>query len=160
MSHDDMMERFLREAIRLSHEKMALNEGGPFGAVVVCDGEIVGSGWNRVTSTNDPTAHAEIVAIRDACARLKSFSLVGCEIYCSCEPCPLCLAAIYWARLKGIYYAATSEDAAEAGFDDQAFYRELAKPRSQRSISMIQGLRDEAKLAFQAWNAKNDRIAY
>jgi len=102
---------FLREAIRLSIEKMEANEGGPFGAVVVRNGEIIGRGWNQVTSTNDPTAHAEVVAIRDACSHLKTFSLAGCEIYSSCEPCPLCLAAIYWSRLDAIYYAATCDDA-------------------------------------------------
>src|SRR5476649_2015775 len=116
-----MKEKFMREAIRLALSKMRGNHGGPFGAVVVREGVIVGRGWNRVTSTNDPTAHAEVVAIRDACSRLKSFSLAGCEIYTSCEPCPLCLAAIYWSRLGGIYYAATCGDAAAAGFDDANF---------------------------------------
>src|SRR5262245_29961376 len=124
---------FLREAIRLSIDKMQANEGGPFGAVIVRDGQIIGRGWNRVTSTNDPTAHAEIVAIRDACSRLKTFSLAGCEIYSSCEPCPLCLAAIFWARLDRIFYAATCEDAAAAGFDDGILYRELALPVANRS---------------------------
>lgn len=151
---------FLHEAIRLSREKMEANEGGPFGAVVVRDGAIVGRGWNRVTSTNDPTAHAEIVAIRDACARLGSFSLAGCEIYCSCEPCPLCLAAIYWARLERIHYAATCDDAAAAGFDDRRFYRELAKPSRERSMPMEQALREEAAAVLQAWSRKDDRIPY
>src|SRR5262245_52971081 len=118
---------FLREAIRLSLHGMDANEGGPFGAVVVRDQQIVGRGWNRVTSTNDPTAHAEVVAIRDACAQLKTFSLAGCVLYSSCEPCPLCLAAIYWSRLDHVYYAATCADAAAAGFDDYLFYQELAK---------------------------------
>jgi guanine deaminase len=117
---------FLREAIRLSLEKMRGNEGGPFGAVVVRDGQIVGRGWNKVTSTNDPTAHAEVVAIRDACSRLNTFSLAGCDLYTSCEPCPLCLAAAYWARLGHIYYAANGDDAAAVGFDDRNFYQELA----------------------------------
>ncbi len=112
---------FLREAIRLSIKKMEANEGGPFGAVVVRNGEMVGRGWNRVTSTNDPTAHAEVVAIRDASSRLKTFSLAGCEIYSSCEPCPLCWAAIYGSRLDRIYYAVTCDDAAAAGFDDRHF---------------------------------------
>ncbi len=151
---------FLREAIRLSVEKMEANEGGPFGAVVVRNGEIVGRGWNRVTSTNDPTAHAEVVAIRDACSRLKSFSLAGCEIYSSCEPCPLCLAAIYWSRLDRIYYAATCDDAAAAGFDDRSFYQEIRKPASERAVLMEQALRDEALLALQAWAKKEDRIRY
>lgn len=151
---------FLREAIRLSIEKMDANEGGPFGAVVVRNGEIVGRGWNRVTSTNDPTAHAEVVAIRDACSHLKTFSLAGCEIYSSCEPCPLCLAAIYWSRLDRIHYAATCDDAAAAGFDDRNFYRELTKPAGDRSIPMEQALRDEALVALQAWVKKEDRIRY
>jgi guanine deaminase len=151
---------FLREAIRLSIEKMEANEGGPFGAVIVRDGQVIGRGWNRVTSTNDPTAHAEIVAIRDACSRLKTFSLTGCAIYSSCEPCPLCLAAIYWSRLDGISYAATCADAAAAGFDDQSFYRELAKPAGDRSIPTEQALRDEACVAFKAWMKKEDRVEY
>lgn len=151
---------FLREAIRLSIDKMECNEGGPFGAVVVRQGKIIGRGWNRVTSTNDPTAHAEVVAIRDACAHVGSYSLAGCEIYCSCEPCPLCLAAVYWARLERIYHAATRDDAAAAGFDDRAFYEELAKPAAERSIPMEQGLRDEARVAFESWARKKDRVPY
>jgi tRNA(Arg) A34 adenosine deaminase TadA len=151
---------FLREAIRLSYEKMSANEGGPFGAVVVRDGEIIGRGWNRVTSSNDPTAHAEIVAIRDACRRLKTFTLRGCEIYSSCEPCPLCLAAIYWSRLERLYYAATCQDAAVAGFDDQHFYDELRKPTSKRALIMQQALRDEALVPLRAWVAKQDRTEY
>jgi guanine deaminase len=151
---------FLREAIRLSIEKMEGNEGGPFGAVIARDGKIVGWGWNRVTSTLDPTAHAEIVAIRDACARLKTFSLTGCEIYTSCEPCPMCLAAIYWARLSRIFYAATSEDTTAAGFDDCSFYQEVTLPPCDRSIPMVQDLRDEACKAFGAWMRKTDRVGY
>lgn len=151
---------FLHEAIRLSAEKMAANEGGPFGAVVVRDGRVVGRGWNRVTSTNDPTAHAEVVAIRDACANLGTFSLAGCELYTSCEPCPLCLAAIYWARLDRVYYAATCDDAAAAGFDDRTFYTELAKPAWERAVPMEQALRDEACAALRAWVAKPDKVRY
>lgn len=151
---------FLRESIRLSSEKMEANEGGPFGAVIVRDNKIVGCGWNRVTSTNDPTAHAEVVAIRDACSKLKTFSLTGCEIYSSCEPCPLCLAAIYWSRLDRIYFAATRDDAAAAGFDDSYFYRELGKPTNERSIPMEQSLRQEACAALHAWQKKEDRIRY
>jgi guanine deaminase len=151
---------FLREAIRLSIEKLEANEGGPFGAVVVRDGKILGRGWNRVTSTNDPTAHAEVLAIRDACSRLKTFSLAGCEVYSSCEPCPLCLAAIYWSRLDRIYYAATSDDAASAGFDDRNFYREVRKPVARRSIPMQQAMREEALVALQTWVNKADRIPY
>jgi tRNA(Arg) A34 adenosine deaminase TadA len=145
-----MNQTFLREAIRLSVEKMEAGEGGPFGAVIVRNGEIEGRGWNRVTSTNDPAAHAEIVAIRDACTRLQTFCLMGCEIYTSCEPCPMCLAAIYWARLDRIYYAATCEDATAAGFDDSPFYRELASPPASRSIPMIQDLQEESYAAFRA----------
>ncbi len=155
-----MYQDFLREAIRLSVEKMEAGEGGPFGAVVVQDGKIVGRGWNRVTSSNDPTAHAEIVAIRDACARLNTFSLAGCEIYTSCEPCPMCFAAIYWARLERIHYAATCQDAAAAGFDDCRFYQEVALPPSSRSIPMIQDMQEEAGEAFRAWMRKADRIPY
>ncbi len=151
---------FLREAIRLSIEKLEADEGGPFGAVVVRNGEIVGRGWNRVTSTNDPTAHAEVVAIRDACFRLKTFSLAGCEIYSSCEPCPLCLAAIYWSRLDRICYAATCDDAAEAGFDDRQFYLEISKPTDERSIPAQQALREEAVVALQAWMTREGRIPY
>lgn len=150
----------LREAIRLSIEKMEANQGGPFGAIVVRNQEIVGRGWNQVTSTNDPTAHAEVVAIRDACSRLKTFSLTGCEIYTSCEPCPLCLAAIYWARLDRICFAATCDDAAAAGFDDGVFYQELRKPADKRSIPMQQALREDAMVALRAWVKKKDRIRY
>jgi guanine deaminase len=155
-----MNQALLREAIRLSVEKMEAGEGGPFGAVIVQGGEIVGRGWNRVTSSNDPTAHAEIVAIREACARLNTFSLAGCEIYTSCEPCPMCLAAIYWARLVRIYYAATCQDATAAGFDDSPFYRELGLPAGSRSIPMVQDLRDEACEAFRKWMEKTDRTPY
>jgi guanine deaminase len=155
-----MNQDFLREAIRLSTEKMEAGEGGPFGAVVVQSGKIVGRGWNRVTSTNDPTAHAEIVAIRDACANLNTFSLAGCEIYTSCEPCPMCFAAIYWARLERICYAASGQDAEAAGFDDCQFSQELALPPSRRSLPMIQELQEEARDAFRAWMRKADRIPY
>jgi len=151
---------FLREAIRLSIEKAEANEGGPFGAVVVRDGEIVGRGWNQVTSANDPTAHAEVVAIRDACSRLQTFTLAGCEIYTSCEPCPLCLAAVYWSRLDRIYYAASSDDAAAAGFDDRHLYEEIRKPSAERAIPMQQALREEALVALEAWVKKEDKIPY
>ncbi len=151
---------FLREAIRLSVEKMEAGAGGPFGAVIVRDGEIVGRGWNKVTSTNDPTAHAEVVAIRDACSNLQTFSLTGCDVYSSCEPCPMCLAAIYWARVERIYYAASADDAAAAGFDDREFYRELCAPLIERSIPMQQALRRDALPALQAWAGKSDRVPY
>jgi len=155
-----MNRKFLHEAIRLSIEKMEANEGGPFGAVIVKDGEIVGRGWNQVTSTNDPTAHAEIVAIRDACARLETFSLAGCEIYTSCEPCPMCLSAINWARLDRIYYAATSEDAAAIGFDDSSLYHDLSLPPNERLIPREQDLREEALEAFRKWAEKQDKMEY
>jgi tRNA(Arg) A34 adenosine deaminase TadA len=151
---------FLREAIHLSGDKMSANEGGPFGAVVVRNGEIIGRGWNRVIATNDPTAHAEVVAIRDACSRLQAFSLAGCELYSSCEPCPMCLTAIYWARLDRLCYAASSDDAAAAGFDDRAFYAELRKPVGERQLPMEQALRDEALAPLAAWLGKADRIRY
>ena len=155
-----MDQRFLREAIRLSLDRMLAGEGGPFGAVVVQQGEIVGTGWNRGTSVNDPTAHAEIVAIRDACLRLGTFSLAGCEIYASCEPCPMCLSAIYWARIERLYYAATREDAALAGFDDSFLYDEIALPPADRTLLATQHLRQEALAAFQAWRGKEDRVEY
>ncbi len=154
-----MDQRFLREAIRLSLEKMEAGEGGPFGAVVVRDGEIVGRGWNQVTSINDPTAHAEIVAIRDACRRLGTFSLEGCDIYTSCEPCPMCFAAIYWARLDRIYYAAKCEDAVTVGFEDTPFHRQVVMPPARHPMH-AQDLRPEACEAFIAWQRKVDRIAY
>lgn len=155
-----MNQAFLRETIRLSVEKMEAGEGGPFGAVVAQNGKIVGRGWSQVTSTNDSTAHAEIVAIREACANLHTFSLAGCEIYTSCEPCPMCFAAIYSARLERIYYAATGQDAQAAGFDDCRFSDELALPPSGRSIPMIQDLQEEAREAFRAWMKKADRMPY
>lgn len=151
---------YLRLAIELSREKMEANEGGPFGAVIVCNGQIVGRGWNRVTSTNDPTAHAEVVAIRAACQHVKNFTLAGCELYTSCEPCPMCLAAIYWSRLDRVYFASTAQDAAAAGFDDQNIYRELSLPIANRSIPMQQAMRDEANLVFAEWLKKEDRITY
>jgi guanine deaminase len=151
---------FMREAIRISLEKMRSNHGGPFGAVVVRRGKIIGRGWNRVTSTNDPTAHAEINAIREACRRLKTFQLDDCELYASCEPCPMCLAAIYWARLKRVYYGNTRRDAAKIEFDDDFIYREVARPITRRKIPMKQLLRKEAFKAFAEWQAKPDRTPY
>ena len=155
-----MDETYLREAIRLSKEKMLDGVGGPFGAVVVCDGEIVGRGWNQVTSTNDPTAHAEVVAIRQACRHLDTFQLSGCTLYTSCEPCPMCLAAAYWSRIERIVYAASREDAAAAGFDDQFFYDQLALPMDDRALPAMRLLSNEAQEAFAAWLAKEDRIEY
>src|SRR5262245_14456816 len=155
-----MKPEFMREAIRISIEKMRRNHGGPFGAVVVRRGKIVGRGWNRVTSTNDPTAHAEVSAIRDACRRLKTFQLDDCELYTSCEPCPMCLAAIYWARLRRVFYGNTRKDAAQIEFDDDFIYREVAAPIAKRKIPMKQLLRGEALTAFKEWAAKSDKVRY
>ena len=152
--------KFMRAAIRLSREKMRRNDGGPFGAVVVRRGQIVGRGWNRVTTTNDPTAHAEVMAIRDACRRLKTFRLDDCELYASCEPCPMCLAAIYWARIGKIFYANTRRDAAAIGFDDDSIYHEVARPVSRRKIPMRQLLRNAALKVFAEWKKKTDKIRY
>lgn len=134
--------------------------GGPFGSVIVCADKIVGEGVNRVTATNDPTAHAEVVAIRNACAKLKTFELSRCEIYTSCEPCPMCLGAIYWARLLGIHFAATAHDAAEAGFDDSTFYGEMRLPAEKRTLPMKQLMRKEGLAAFKAWATKANKIEY
>jgi len=150
----------MRAAIRLSLSKMRANCGGPFGAVVVRQGKVVGRGWNQVTSTNDPTAHAEVTAIRAACRRLKTFRLDGCELYTSCEPCPMCLAAIYWARFKKVYYANTRRDAARIKFDDDLIYREVTQPVSKRNIPMRQLLRAEALEVFAEWQTKTDKICY
>ncbi|TAK96779.1 MAG: nucleoside deaminase [Verrucomicrobia bacterium] len=155
-----MKDKFMREAIRISMAKMRANCGGPFGAVVVRKGKIVGRGWNQVTSTNDPTAHAEVTAIRDACRRLNTFQLDDCELYTSCEPCPMCLSAIYWARFKKVYYGNTRKDAARIEFDDDFLYREVALPISKRKIPMKRLLRDEALTAFKAWADKADKIRY
>ena len=150
----------MRAAIRISLAKMRANCGGPFGAVVVRRGKIIGRGWNQVTSTNDPTAHAEVTAIRDACRRLKTFQLDDCELYTSCEPCPMCLAAIYWARFKKVFYGNTRQDAARINFDDDFIYREVARPIARRKIPMKQLLRPEALAAFVEWREKADKIAY
>ena len=155
-----MNAEFMRAAIRLSRAKMRANCGGPFGAVVVREGRIIARGWNRVTSAKDPTAHAEITAIRAACKTLKTFHLADCELYTSCEPCPMCLAAIYWARLKQVYYANTRRDAARVQFDDDWIYREVARPLARRKIPMRQLLRDEALSVFAEWQAKPDKIRY
>jgi len=151
---------FMARAIALSHENIRSNRGGPFAAVIVKGGKIVAEGTNRVTSTNDPTAHAEIVAIREACHKLKRFDLTGCEIYASCEPCPMCLGAIYWARLAKVYFANTAADAARIGFDDSAIYREIRRPAAQRRIPMISLMRDDALEVFRAWKNKKDKIPY
>jgi len=152
--------KFMREAIRLSRIKMQSGQGGPFGAVVVRSGRIVARGWNCVTSSNDPTAHAEVMAIREACRKLKTFRLDDCELYSSCEPCPMCLSAIYWAQLNKVYYANTRRDAAKIDFDDNFIYREVAKPISKRILPMKQLLRTEAVKVFAKWQAKPDKVAY
>ena len=151
---------FMREAIRISREGMEANDGGPFGAVVVKDGEIIGRGNNQVTSSNDPTAHAEVVAIRNACTHLGSFQLDGCIVYTSCEPCPMCLGAIYWARPDKIFFACSREDAAAIDFDDDFIYKEINVPVSERKIPSKQILQDEGKLVFDAWRDKEDKIEY
>jgi len=150
----------MREAIRLSILMMRRGKGGPFGAVVVKGSRIVGRGCNQVTSTNDPTAHAEIVAIRQACQRLKTFQLDGCDLYTTCEPCPMCLAAIYWARIRSVFYGNTRKDAARIAFDDELIYREVALPLGRRQLRMKQLLRKEALEAFTEWERKNDKIRY
>jgi len=155
-----MKEKLMREAIAISIKKMRAGCGGPFGAVVVRKGKIVGRGWNQVTSQNDPTAHAEVSAIRDACKRLKTFQLDDCELYTSCEPCPMCLAAIYWARFKKVYYANTRQDAARIEFDDALIYHEVSLPIKKRQIPMKQLLRGEALAAFVEWKKKADKIRY
>ncbi len=153
-------EEFMRQAIGLARRGMEANDGGPFGCVIVKDGKIVGRGNNRVTSTNDPTAHAEVVAIRDACSSLKTFQLDGCRIYTSCEPCPMCLGAIYWARPSAIFFAGTRIDAAEAGFDDDHIYSEISKPNDSRQFRMTNLLRDEANDVFREWKLKPDKTEY
>lgn len=154
-------EQHLREAITLAREGMDRGDGGPFGCVIVKDGQVVGRGNNRVTSTNDPTAHAEVVAIREACKTLGDFQLTGCTLYTSCEPCPMCLGAIYWARPDRVVFAATREDAADAGFDDQLIYDELPLPPERRRIpTEARVLRDEAQAVFKAWKDKEDKVSY
>jgi guanine deaminase len=155
-----MKTKFMREAIRLSVEMMRRGQGGPFGAIVVRGDAIVGRGSNRVTSTNDPTAHAEVVAIRDACRRLKTFRLDDCELYTSCEPCPMCLSAIYWARLRRVFYGNTRRDAAKIAFDDELIYHEIGLPIRRRRVPMKQLLRAEALAAFREWEHKADRVPY
>ncbi len=149
----------MREAIRLANESV-LNGGGPFGAVIVKDGEIVAESSNTVTIDNDPTAHAEVNAIRKACKELGTFDLSGCVIYTSCEPCPMCLGAIYWAHLDRIYYGNTRKDAAEISFDDDFIYKEFAKPLSQRLVPIMPLLGHEAISSFKLWNEKEDKTEY
>jgi guanine deaminase len=156
LTHED----FMREAIELSKKNMLQGKGGPFGCVIVKDGEIVGRGWNQVTSSNDPTAHAEVSAIRDACKNLNSFQLEGCIVYTSCEPCPMCLGAIYWARPAKVFYGNTKADAADIGFDDSFIYQELELPLGERSMPLQPLLRNEALDVFKLWAEKQDKIEY
>jgi guanine deaminase len=156
----NMHNLFMQRAIELSMENVRSGRGGPFGAVVVKDGEIIAEGVNQVTATNDPTAHAEVTAIREACRKLQTFELKGCEIYTSCEPCPMCLGAIYWARPDRVYFGNTAADAARIGFDDSLIYREISQPHSQRKIPMIQMMHDEAFEAFRAWLEMPNKISY
>ncbi len=160
MSDDKQRLAHMRRAIGLAAAGVGEGGSGPFGAVVVKDGRVVGEGCNRVTSANDPTAHAEIVAIREACAALGDFSLAGCEIYASCEPCPMCLSAIYWARIARIFYAATRQDAARIGFDDDLIYREFTRPAAERAVPAERIDMPEARDVFDAWENKTDKVRY
>ena len=153
-------EKFMRIAIEFSEKNVTESIGGPFGAAVVRDGELIAASGNKVTSTNDPTAHAEVSAIRLACEKLQTFDLSGSVIYTSCEPCPMCLSAIYWARINHIYYANTKVDADEIGFSDKFIYEEIEKPMSERSIPIVQMLRDEAQQAFKLWNQSAMKVDY
>jgi len=151
---------FMARAIQLSIENVRSGKGGPFGAVVAKDGSIIAEGVNQVTAINDPTAHAEVLAIRQACRQLGMFELKSCELYTSCEPCPMCLGAIYWARLTRVYFGSFAADASQAGFDDSFIYREITKPHAQRGIPMIQMMREDAVAAFQVWKEKPDKTPY
>jgi tRNA(Arg) A34 adenosine deaminase TadA len=158
--HPQANPEFLRRAIALATQNVVTGVGGPFAAVVVRDGRIVGEGANTVTASHDPTAHGEVNAIRAACKTLGTFTLTGCELYTSCEPCPMCLAACYWARLDAIYYGACAADAARAGFDDAFLYRELRKDQAERSLAATQLLGDEAWASFAAWIASVNKVEY
>ena len=159
MGNDDAA-KFMKKAIRLSISNVEKGNGGPFGAIVVKGGKVIARGVNNVTSTNDPTAHAEVVAIRKACKVLKTYQLTGCEIYTSCEPCPMCLAAIYWARPDKLYYAGSKEDAAAIQFDDQFIYEEIARPIAERKLFTQQILREEALEAFKKWSESTIKTEY
>ena len=151
---------FLRRAIELATRNVTSGNGGPFAALIVRNGQVIAEGVNLVTATNDPTAHGEVTAIRNACKTLNTFTLAGCQLYTSCEPCPMCLGAIYWARIAKIYFANTAEDAASIGFDDSFIYRELKETHSQRRIPAIQMMREEALAGFRAWLDKPGKIPY
>ena len=152
--------QFMQQAIHLATENVLAGRGGPFGAVVVRDGTVIATGANQVTASNDPTAHAEVVAIRNACQALGTFQLTGCDVYTSCEPCPMCLAALYWSRCRAIFYGNNAAAAAQAGFDDSFLYQEVNKPLHQRRIPMEQMLRDEAHASFEAWGNSPYRVTY
>ena len=154
-----MKNEFMKRAIELSIESVNKG-GGPFGSVITKDNKIISEGYNKVTTNNDPTAHGEIVAIREACRILNIFSLKGCELYSTCEPCPMCLSAIYWARIDKIYYANTRDDAQKIDFDDSLIYSEFQKNIKKRKISMVQMMRNEALKAFELWDKKTDKIKY
>ncbi|WP_456279268.1 nucleoside deaminase [Bacillus sp. AK128] len=151
---------YMEKAIKVASENVISNHGGPFGAIVVKDGKIIGVGRNEVTASNDPTAHAEVQAIRAACQYLNKFQLDDCEIYTSCEPCPMCIGAIYWARPKAVYYAATKEEAAQIGFDDQFIYEELTLPMEQRKIPMQKVYLNQGDLPFRTWEKSQEKITY
>jgi guanine deaminase len=155
-----MCDSFMARALALSLENVRSGRGGPFGAVIARGGEIIAEGTNCVTTTNDPTAHAEMMAIREACRKLQRFELPDCEIYSSCEPCPMCLGAIYWARPARVYFANSAADAAQAGFDDAFIYQELRLAHAERKIPMIELRREDAAAAFRAWREKSDKIRY
>ncbi|SDD85460.1 tRNA(Arg) A34 adenosine deaminase TadA [Algoriphagus faecimaris] len=150
----------MRKAITLAKEGMEAEKGGPFGCVIVKDGKIIGKGSNSVLKNNDPTAHAEVVAIRDACKNLGHFQLEGCEVYTSCEPCPMCLGAIFWARPSKVFYACTKEDAADAGFDDDFIYEEIKVDPADRKIPMLNGMREASQKIFELWKEKEDKKVY
>lgn len=160
MNQQKEHEKFMKMAIALSEQNVTQLLGGPFGAVIVKDGKLVAKSANKVTTTNDPTAHAEVSAIRKACKKLNTFDLTGCVIYTSCEPCPMCLGAIYWARIGVIYFANTKKDAADIGFDDQFIYDEIDQPMDERKLPVVQLMRDEAQQAFKKWAASGMKIDY
>jgi tRNA(Arg) A34 adenosine deaminase TadA len=156
----DLQKEFMKMAITLAQEGMEAEKGGPFGCVIVKDGKIIGKGSNNVLKNNDPTAHAEVVAIRDACKTLNHFQLEGCEVYTSCEPCPMCLGAIFWARPSKVFYACTKEDAADAGFDDDFIYEEIKIEPADRKIPMLNGMREDSQKVFELWKKKEDKKVY
>lgn len=151
---------FMEMAIKVAHQNVLANHGGPFGAIVVKNGKVIGIGRNEVTASNDPTAHAEVQAIRSACQYLSDFQLIDCDIYTSCEPCPMCIGAIYWARPKTVYYACTKEEAAKIGFDDQFIYEQLSLPIDQRKIMMKQISPNKSDLPFRTWENPNNKVDY